>query len=138
MAGLDLKKLDDFDAYRANFKGFGMSGTAIAGQSTNIDYQLAEERLIYGGQAILKNHVFGDKITMQIVYKSQGNPDVVLGEYVTNWYVADDKQQQDAIMVNYPTKVTSGLYMRIKYYSVGQQNVDVCVNTFSVKNVTGI
>jgi hypothetical protein len=132
---LELKRLEDFDAYKVNFKGFGQYGTAIAGQTTNIDLQLSEERLVYGGNAVLKNHVFGDKITLQVVYKA-GGVDTVLGEYVTNWGVADDKQQQDTIMVTYPTKVSAGLYLRIKYTSVGSTDVSVCINYYAVKNIT--
>lgn len=138
MAGLELKKLDDFDAYRVNFKGFGFNGVGIAGQTTNIDFLVTDERLIYGGQATLKNHTMGDSISMQIVYKSQGDPDMVLGEFITDWQIADDKQQQDPIMVTYPTKVSAGLYFRIIYKSIGGTNVDVCINTFAVKNVTGL
>lgn len=137
MAGLELKKLEDFDAYRVNFKGFGFKGSALAGQTTNIDFLLSDERLIYGGQAILKNHVIGDSISMQIVYKA-GGIDTVLGEFITDWQVAEDKQQQDAIMVSYPTKVSAGLYFRILYKSIGATNVDVCINTFAVKNMTGL
>jgi hypothetical protein len=133
---LELKRLDDFDAYRVNFKGQGMqSGIALAGQTTNLDFQLSEDRLIYGGQAILKDHVYGDKITMQIIHKA-GGVDSILGEYVKDWAIAEDVQAQGAIMVTYPTKVTAGLYMRIKYVSTGGVDVKVNVNVFAVKNVT--
>lgn len=137
---LELKRLEDFDAYKVNFKGFGFKsiGTALAGQTTNVDFQLAEERLIYGGQSVLKNHCFGDEITMQIIYKSQGNPDVVLGQYIEDWPVADDVQEQDPVMVTYPTKVNAGLFMRIKYKSIGQTDVQVCMRVYAVKNMTGL
>lgn len=136
---LQLKRLEDFDAYKVNFKGFRISGTATAGQVTDIDYRLADGRLVYGGQAILKNHVFGDIITFQVVDVDNlfgYGAGTVLGEYIPSWGVADDTQTQAPIMVTYPTEIFTGLYLRIKYNSTGTNNVSVQINIFAAKNVT--
>lgn len=135
----ELRRLSDFNADRTHFAGFRVTGTATAGQVTNIDYALSEEKLVYGGQAILKNHVFGDCIKMQVVDVDNIlglGAGTVLGEYIQCWGVADDVQTQAAIMVEFPTKIITGLYLRIVYDSSGGSNVSVQVNVFAVKNIT--
>lgn len=131
-----IRKIADADADKCNFKGFGISGTAIAGQSTNIDYKLTEERLVYAGQAILKNHVFGDSIKFQVVDVDNIlglGAGLVLGEYMAGWLVADDTQAQPIVHVDFPTRISADLYFRIVYTSMGANAVSVGVNIFCLK-----
>lgn len=133
---VDIRKVADADADKCHFKGFGISGTATAGTTTNIDYKLTEERLVYGGQAILKNHAFGDTIKFQVVDVDNIlglGAGTVLGEYMNGWYLADDTQVQPIVMVDFPTKIMANLYFRIAYNSTGATNVNVCVNIFCFK-----
>lgn len=135
---VSIRKVSDADADKCNFKGFGISGTAVAGTTTHIDYKLTEERLVYGGQAMLKNHAFGDKIKFQVVDVDNVlglGAGTVLGEYMKDWNVADDIQVQPIVMVDFPTKISANLYFRIAYTSVGAANVSVCVNIFCFKVV---
>lgn len=133
---VDIRKVADADADKCHFKGFGISGTATAGTTTNIDYKLTEERLVYGGQAILKNHTFGDTLKFQVVDVDNilgYGAGAVLGEYMNSWYLAEDTQVQPTVMVDFPTKIMANLYFRIAYNSVGATNVSVCVNIFCFK-----
>ncbi len=136
---MELRSLNDFNAYRVNFKGFGFTGTASAGQLTNLDYKLTESRLVYGGQIILKNHEFADKLSFQVVDVDNIlglGAGVVLGEYMKDWHVASDVQTQPPVFVNYPTDVMAGLYLRIAYTSTGSTNVEAAINIYCVKNIT--
>lgn len=136
---MELRRIADFNADRVNFKGFGSSGTATAGQVTNIDYKLTEERLVYGGQLILDGHVFGDKVSMQVVDVDNilgYGAGLVLGSYVTDWYISPTEAAQHPLLVEYPTKIMANLYFRLAYTSVGQNNVGVRANIYCVKNIT--
>lgn len=136
---LELRRNSDFNADRVNFSGFLISGTASAGTTTDIDYQLPGERLIYGGQVILSGHVFDDWMTFQVVDVDNilgYGANTVLGEYIPSWGVASDTQIQPAVHTDYPTKVASGLYIRIKYTSTGGDPVKVKVNIHAVVNKT--
>lgn len=135
----ELKRNSDFDAYRVNFKGFGFSGTATAGQVTNIDYQIAETRLVYGGQLILSSHVHGDKASFQVVDKDNilgYGAGAILGEYIKDWNMAADVSGQYPLLIDYPTEIMTGLYFRIKYTSTGGADVSVGINVYCVKNIT--
>jgi len=139
MAGLELKRLSDFDAYKVNLRVFHISGLAVAQQITNIDYKLTEERLIYGGFAILKGHNIDDVIKYQVVDVDNilgFGSNVVLNEFI-DIAVCEDSQKQETIMCGYPSKVPAGLYIRIVYNSTGQQDVKVKANILAVKNITG-
>jgi hypothetical protein len=136
---MELRSLSDFNAYRVNFRGFGYSGTATAGQTTNLDFKLTESRLVYGGQLFLKNHVFQDKFHFQVVDVDNilgYGAGTVLGQYMQDWYVADDVVAQPPILVNYPTEVFAGLYIRVAYISTGAVNVSAAINILCVKNIT--
>lgn len=133
---VSIRKIADADADKCTFKGFGISGTADAGTSSNIDYKLTEERLVYGGQAILKNHAFGDSIKFQVIDIDNIlglGVGTVLGEYMAGWLIADDTQVQPVVMVDFPTKISPNIYFRIVYTSVGATNVSVGVNIFCLK-----
>lgn len=141
MAGLELKSLSQFSSDKVNLKNFFFSGTATAGQSTNIDFKLLEERLIYGGQTILLNQAFDDYMKFQVVDVDNimgYGANFVLGEFIEGHTVWTDKQEQKHIQCGFPTKVIAGLYLRLVYVSTGQVNVKVKCNIDCVKNITGI
>jgi len=136
---VQLRRNADFNADRVNFAGFGYTGTATAGTTTNLDYLLSEERLVYGGEMILKDHAFGDKVAMQVVDVDNilgYGAGTVLGSYMSNWFVSSDKQTQTQIILDYPTKISAGLYLRVAYTSVGGTNVTASINIHCVKNIT--
>ena len=133
---------DGYPVYRArafnatdgfNFRGKGISGTATAGTTTDIDYKLTEERYINGCQLILNSHALGDTVTFQVVDKDNVlgyGAGVVLQEFGTTWQVSEDERNQGVFKVEYPAKILANLYVRIKYTSQGLTNVNVACNLF--------
>ena len=104
------------------FRGTGVSGTATKNATSNIDYVMPENRFINGVDLLIKDHVWGDKIDFQVVDVDNilgYGAGVVLDEFGKDWYVDPDKCGQGQIRVEYPALVYAGLYIRIKYHSVG-------------------
>lgn len=125
-----VRKLSDMDADKVKFRGRGISGTATAGTTTNIDHKITEGRLIDGIKLILKDHVFGDSVRFQVVDVENilgYGAGVVLDEFATNWYVSSS-EDQGAINLPYSAELIAGLYIRIIYNSIGQNNVSVRAN----------
>ena len=115
------------------FRGTSFSGTATAGVTTDIDILISEVRWINGGCLILKSHAFGDSITFQIVDKDNifgYGAGTVLDEFIKDFYMNDQSQAQDQIMLDYPARLPANIYMRLKYTSTGATNVDVKCNLF--------
>ena len=124
-------KNEDFNSSSVNFKATGTSGTCPYGTTFNLDYKLPYDCILTGGYLILKNHVWGDTVTQQVVDIDNVmgyGANVVLKEFVTNWNVADDVQAQQMIVAGYPAKPFQDLYLRVKYTSTGGTNVSVAVN----------
>lgn len=115
------------DGFR--FRGLGISATATKNTTTNIDYLIPQDRYMNGVSIILKNQVFGDTASFQIVDKDNVlgyGAGTVLDEFATDWNMSEDSQDQGAVLLPYPAKVIAGLYIRIVYKSVGTEN-DVLV-----------
>jgi hypothetical protein len=113
----------------ANFKGNLFSATA--GNVTNNDMLISDDHLIDGATLICINAAIGDKMTMQVVDKDNVmgyGANVVLGQYVTDWYVNPNESKQLDFQSAYPAKIYTGLYLRLIYTSTGSTNVDVIVN----------
>lgn len=110
------------DKFKASCQGF--TGTATAGQTTNIDYTVSATRYLTGVSVILKDQVFGDKITFQIVHPQAG----VVEEFATNWNISADAQDQGTFEFPLRGKIPAGLKVRLAYTSVGQTNVSVACN----------
>lgn len=131
-------RFSELSSFELNFRGTGISGTATANTTTNIDYQLTEDRIITGGFLILQNHQFGDYVSFQVVDKDNilgYGAGTVLNEFMTNWYVASDTQIQKGTEASYPAKVFQGLYLRIIYHStalLGNVNVRANFNMHKV------
>lgn len=123
-------KVSDFEASKLNFNGQGLIGTAIAGQSTPLDFQITDDCLLTGAILLSKNSVFGDHINLQIVDVDGllAPAGTVLNQFVTSWYLADDIQKQLDMQVAYPAKIYAGLYIRVVYISTGNNDVDLAIN----------
>jgi hypothetical protein len=119
------------DGFR--FRGASFSGTATAGTVTNIDYKLTEERYINGGQLILKDHVTGDKFTFQVIDIDNVmgyGANVVLDQFITDFYVSGQAETQAGLNLAYPAKIPANLYLRLKITSTGETNIAVRCNLF--------
>lgn len=137
--GLPLVTLSAFsNANNFRFRGASFTGTAVASSTSDIDFKITECRWINGGCLILRNHAFGDSITFQIVDVDNilgYGANTVVDEFIKDFYLDDEKHGQDSIMLDYPARIPINLYMRLKYTSVGNTNVDVKCNLFLHKKI---
>ena len=149
----------DSEGFRARFKGFkGVASKCDVGEEekvTDIDFQILEERYINGVRLIISNHVDDDRLDFIVVDKNylyagilypaqydDGNGNLLdwsvvapngveLDEFGTDWYVDDLIKTQPDIIAPYPARIFAGLYIRIRYHAVGNENdVYVKLNTY--------
>ena len=126
------------------FEGF--SGTATKNTTTDIDFLIPYDRQLNGGYMMQQDGFWGDKFTFQIIDKdgvgvtkgwyNQATFDAmgniyVANEFAKNWYVDPDKTSQHAIESSFTGTIYDGLYVRIKYTSVGTvDDVKIELNLF--------
>lgn len=100
------------------FRGASFKGICDYDVITDIDYQIAEERWIDGGSAIIDNIGDEDQITFQVVDKDNVlglGAGVVLDEFIKDYYVPKDGKLE--VSLAYPARIVEGLYLRLKYKS---------------------
>lgn len=115
------------------FRGSGVSGTATKTTTTNIDYNMTEDRYLNGVEIFLRNQDWGDTIKLQVVDVDGAvyAAGTVLDEFGTDWHVATDTERQGPYILPYPALVNSVFYIRLAYTSVGATNdVDIKANLF--------
>jgi hypothetical protein len=117
-----LKPFAVADGFRARFKG--VSGTAVAGTTTNIDHVLSEERWIDGVELSQVGAAVGDTVNFQVVHPTYG----VVDEFGASWNIDSASCKQGAVVISYPAKLLAGLTIRCAYTSVGEADVWVGVN----------
>lgn len=108
----------------------GMSQTAPAGTTTNIDLKLVDDHFMSGGILRTLNSAFGDTATFQVVDIDNVmgyGAGCILGQYATNWYMRSDSQEQVNESTPYPVKLPAGLYLRLVYTSIGTTDVTVAI-----------
>jgi hypothetical protein len=113
----------------ADFKG--MKFTASAGTTTTNDLQINDDVLVDGAVFHAIGGEFGDKAKFQIIDKDNVmgfGTNVVLAQFVTDWYINPDISIQLDEKSPYPAKIYSGLYVRVIYDSVGSTDVKIILN----------
>ena len=132
------KPFKDAGGFRLRIKG--VAGTAAKNSTSSIDYLVPEERFINGVSLLLKNHVWGDHVKFQVVDKDNVmgyGAGLVLDTFGDQWYVNDEKQDQDDVTAEYPARIPAGLYIRLVYTSVGTvYDVQVKMNMWLHKKTT--
>lgn len=135
MTTLNVRKLEQLDSDKADFRLQGISGTASANTTTNIDWKFPEERWINGGQLLCKGHIWGDTITVQLIDKDNVlgyGANTVLNTFTENFAVSADVQQQILITLESIALVPANVYFRIKYTNTNLlTSVSVAFNLFS-------
>jgi len=125
-------------SYGLRFRGTGFKGTAIAGESSNIDFEVLENYFINGANVILENQAIGDSINFQVFDKNNilgyGN-NVVLDQFAKDWYVSTESSQGE-IIIPYPASLVTGLFVRLVYKSIGASDVKVYCNLFLHKGLS--
>lgn len=112
----------DAHGFRARFKGVAF--TVTAGQVSNLDYTLSEERWIDGVELIQDNAIFGDSVKFQVVHPTYG----ILDEFGSDWIIDASIGKQNPVILSYPAKIPAGLTIRIIYNSIGNTDVWLGVN----------
>lgn len=102
-----------------NFRGAVFDLSTIS--DINCDFLLSDDCVLDGMVISVLNSVFGEKISFQVVDKDNilgFGPGIVLGTFVTDWFIDPSSSKQADSESNYPAKVKAGLYLRIKYTSL--------------------
>jgi hypothetical protein len=124
-------KKSDYGAKDLNAALTGTKFIAAASQETTHDFLISEDHLIDGAQLITVGANAGDKVKCQVIDKDNVlgyGQNVVLGEYVKDWYLDPSSSKQLEYESNYPAKIYGGLYLRTVYTSTGAVPVTVIVN----------
>lgn len=109
-----------FDNKALVFNAKGISADATANATTNIDLKIDGDHLLTGAILLTNNSNFGDYISFQVVDIDNVmgfGSNIVLKQFVTNWYMLSDQQKQIDCSINYPAKLIDGLYIRLVYTS---------------------
>lgn len=118
MATQAVRKVTDLDADKAKFKLQGFKGLAAVNTTSNIDFKLTEERWVSGGILLCQGTHWGDKISLQVIDKDNVlgyGANVVLDEYVTDFYLVSDSEFQLQLESPYIALVPANIYIRVVY-----------------------
>ena len=115
------KPFADNHGYYARFQG--VSGVAVAGQVTPIDLVMSEQRAVNGIELILKGHVTGDSVNLQVIYSGQ-----VVDQFGLDWYVSGDSEIQSPIILPIKASILPTMSLRVSYRSTGNEDVQVFAN----------
>lgn len=117
--------IEQFTSDNVQFAGLSAYGQVNASETKNIDLSAPFDLCLTGAVVIVKNAKVEDKVSLQIVHPNG----TVLNEFVTNWYLAEDQQEQFALSLNYPANIPQGLILRVKYIATSGIIVrDVMIN----------
>lgn len=128
---LRVAAFHDSDFHR--FRGVGFIGTADPGTTTDISIKIESSRAMNGCAVILKDHVFGDKLSFYIIDKDNLlglGAGAILDSFCENWYLSPDSCGQKEVILPYKANLVAGLYLVLRYHSVGQSAVQVACNLY--------
>lgn len=114
---------NESNGFRIRWKGF--KGIAVKNTISNVDFLISEERYVNGGVLQLVNASEGDLFCYQVVDKDNifgYGAGVVLDEFVSDWNVDPTIQTQGIYETTFLARIYAGLYIRVKYTSVGTEN----------------
>jgi hypothetical protein len=117
------QNVSEFEKSKVAKDANGVSGTAVAGQTTNIDLVLADDMLITGGFLLAQNANQGDYCH----FKVMAGP-TLAAQFVTNWFIDPSQTKQQTPQSNFPAKIPAGLTLRVSYVNVGATDVWVAIN----------
>lgn len=120
----------------ANFKGCKF--TATKNSTTSYDMLISDDHLADGASVFVLNAAIGDKLTLQVIDIDNVlgyGANVVLGQYVTDWYINPSASSQGEFTSMYPAKILAGLYLRKIYTSVGTETDPTVVINYKLHKV---
>ena len=116
------------------FVGQGFSGVIPKNTTGTIDYKITQNLWLNGAQAIVKNGIWGDTCSFEVVDKDNilgYGSNVVINEFVSNWSIIEDQQDQGLVILPYAAMLPANLYIRVVYVSTGSTNdVQFALNLF--------
>lgn len=117
------------------FVGDAVSGTAVKNTTTNIDYQMPDNWMLYGAELLFNHAVDGDSISFQVVDKDNilgYGAGLVVNQWVRKWYVPVGETRWKVTSETAGT-IPAGLYVRLIYTSVGtESDVPVKLNLYMI------
>lgn len=119
------------DALGFRFRGHSFIDTVTTGTTKDIDYQLTAERWINGGRLIIDNIGANDKLTFQVIDKDNifgYGANTVLDQFIQDFYIPSTGNLE--VVLAYPAKIVSGLYLRLKYTSTHASGCTVKCNLY--------
>lgn len=116
-----------FTSDAVKFSGASAAGDAVADETKNIDYAVPYDLCITGALVLVKGGNINDKVCLQIVHPQAG----VLDEFVADWYMNEDRNDQFSIDLSYPANIPAGLIIRAVYKASSAAGTrDVRINYF--------
>lgn len=118
---LAVRKVSDLDADKALYKIQGFKDIASTNSTSNLDFKFTEQCWVSGGILLAQGTHWGDYICLQIIDKDNVlgyGANVVLNEYVSNFYMVSDSEFQLQIESPYIALIPANVYLRIKYTNV--------------------
>jgi hypothetical protein len=112
----DLRRVDNFDADTVESRGQGVSGSAPAGQTTNIDLTLADFRLFTGLAFQAHNAQIGDVAHLEVVHPTAGT----LLRFYDSWQVNPEQACQGIFQYPYTARLVAGLILRVVYVATNE------------------
>jgi len=117
------------------FLGDATSGVATKNTTTDIDYKLLDNCMMYGAEMIYRNAVDGDYVTLQIIDKDNilgYGAGTIINEWVKKWYVPSAENRW-VVTSEMAGTIPAGLYVRLKYTSTGtESDVPVKLNFYMI------
>ena len=113
-----------FEKSKLNKDAVGQSAMVTAGTTQDIDVLISDDSLVMDSVLLIDGAVRGDKWTMQVVHPIAG----VVFQPITDWLIDWTVAKQPLPRANFPAKLFTGLTLRIKYTSIGENDVWVGLN----------
>jgi hypothetical protein len=132
-------KMDQLHCDAVQYDSQGVTGTIPSGTTGTVDMLLSADALVLGGMLLTKGAKFGDHASMQVVYDHPQYGKIVVGQYVSNFYVRGDDNILGCMQLDadapFPANLNAGLYLRCEYTSTapvspaeGAQDVEIALN----------
>lgn len=109
--------VDQFNSDAVQFAAAGVSSSATASETKDIDYTVPYDLCITGAVMLVKGAKFQDIVSLKVVHPVYG----VINTFVTGWYIAEDSQKQFELQLNYPANLPAGLVVRATYVATAEE-----------------
>ena len=109
-----IKKLSELNSENSGFLIQGFRGSAAANTTSNIDFQLPEERWFSGGIFYVYGGAWDDAASLQLIVINNGQ-EIIVDEFAKDICIDSSRSFQFQLDISYVHLIPSGAYLRIKY-----------------------